>query len=581
MKIEVGKHAGFCRGVKEAINKTFTIARESDRIIYTDGELIHNPQTLKMLESSNVRILEGSEDLKNETVIIRAHGVSPERRLELKKKSKNLKNFTCRDVARVQSSIKKWTHKGYSVIIFGKKEHPEVIGLLGYAENGFVVNNKQDIKKLPNLKKVFIVSQTTMDLDSFSEISELLRKKYNIVEIENTICTATELRQNEVKELSKRNDCLLVIGGKNSSNTKRLYEIATKYTTAYFVERIEDLDKIDFTGIKNLGITAGASTPDWLISEFIEELYKRNRSLFPDVFMNIINFSLHSKLIASFGAFILSFAVADNLNVPFSFSISLLVSFYYLSMSLMNSFTNRFSFKIDNPGSYRFISRFKYVFLSLFIFSIIEIIYIAFTLGDNILILTLFSLILGVVYNLSFLPLQGVIKKIMSFREWDLLSLKSIVLAFAVTILLNGLYVLYTYPDIWDSLFKSDSFLQNFGFYFSVYYIFILMFTRQILFEMKSAQTDRLAGVSSILNIMSKEKVIKLLYILPLSLLLFMIIGIITTFYPIEKGKYFVAVIYNLFLLSIALKKQVFHNRTRFEFVIESNLFVAGMISFL
>ena len=180
MKIEVGKHAGFCRGVKEAVNKTFAITRETKENIFTDGELIHNPQTIKMLESKNVKILKQDENLKKiegKTVIIRAHGIPPERRNKLKEKADIVKNFTCIDVARVQSSVKKWSNRGYSVIIFGKKEHPEVIGLLGYSKHGFVVFNEEDIAKLPDLKNIFLVSQTTMDQDSFAKISKSLKKK--------------------------------------------------------------------------------------------------------------------------------------------------------------------------------------------------------------------------------------------------------------------------------------------------------------------------------------------------------------------------------------------------------------------
>ena len=360
-----------------------------------------------------------------------------------------------------------------------------------------------------------------------------------------------------------------------------MYEISKQYAKTYFIENVDELNNIDFSQIKKLGITAGASTPDWLITEFIEEIQNLNRKKLSSIFNNILSFSLHSNFIASFGTFILSFAVADNLDVPFSFNIGLLVSFFYLSMSLMNSFTNRFSFKIDNPVSYRFISKFKYIFLSLFILSIIAILYTAFTLGTYIFILTVFSILTGAIYNLSFLPLQGLIRKIMSFREWDLLALKSIVLAFTVTFLLNSLYLLNSISDIWVDLFEKKSFIYSYSFYFSVLYVFILMFIRQVLFEIKSAQTDRIAGVSSILNIMKKNNVKNLLYILSVILFLMIIIGIALGQYPIEKSKYIITVIYTVFLLSIALRKEMFHKRNKSELLIESNLFIAGIISIL
>jgi len=584
MRIEVGKHAGFCRGVKEAVDKTFSITRDFGGEIFTDGELIHNPQTLKLLESRNVRVIDDGDDLskiKDKTIIIRAHGVTPQRIRKLKTITKDLKNFTCRDVAAVQAIIKKWSNKGYSIIIFGKRAHPEVIGLLGYAKDGYVVYNKEEVKQLPDLDKVLIVSQTTMEQDAFSEICQTVKEKIKTVEIENTICSATELRQNEVKLLANRNDCVLVIGGKKSSNSKRLYEIGSKYTKTFFVESVSDLDQIDFKGIKKLGITAGASTPDWLITEFIDEIQKKNRSFFSKFLRNILNFSLHSNLIGAIGTFLLSLAVADILNVNISLNIGLLVSLFYLSMSLMNSYTNRNSFKIDNPGSYAFVSRFRYAFLSFFIISIMYIIYIAFQLGTDSVILIFFSLLLGAMYNLSFLPLRGVLRKIMFFRKWDLLALKSIVLAFAVTVLLNSLYILNNYSNLWSEFFQTSSFIYRLEFYFSVYFIFVIMFTRQVFFEFKSAQTDKIAGVSSILSIMKKENVIRLLYILPAFLILLIVVEIFRNTYLPSINKYFIVVAYNYLLLSLIMRRQTLHNRSKFEMIIESNLFIAGLISFL
>jgi len=584
MKIEVGKHAGFCRGVKEAVNKTFFISRELGGEIYTDGELIHNPQTLKMLEARNVNVIKDGEDLKKaegKTVIIRAHGVSPKRRSELESITDNLKNFTCRDVAVVQAIIKKWSNKGYSVIIFGKKTHPEVIGLLGYAKDGFVVYNNDDINKLPDLKKVLLVSQTTMDQDAFNGIANRIKKRFETVEVENTICAATELRQNEVKELAQRNDCVLVIGGKKSSNTKRLYEISSKYVQSYKLESIDELDSVDFKGVKKLGVTAGASTPDWLITEFIEEIQKRNKKFLPEVLRNILAFSLHSNFVGAIGSFLLSFVVADSLNIKSSINIGLLVALYYLAMSLMNSYTNRFSFKIDNPGSYEFVSRFRYLFLSFFIISIMYIFFIAIGLGLNATVLTGISLILGALYNLSFLPLHGLIKKFMFFRTWDIFALKSVVLAFAVTVLLNGLYVLSYSNDFWSNILNKNSFLYSIDFYFSFYFIFILMFTRQVLFEFKSAQTDKIAGVSSILSLMSRDRIIRLLYVLPIFPILLIGLEVFKGNYFSDINKYIIAIIYNYILLSLAMRQQIFHNRNKFEVIIESNLFIAGLISFL
>jgi 4-hydroxy-3-methylbut-2-enyl diphosphate reductase len=581
LHIEIGKYAGFCRGVKNAVNKTFDCARQSKGEIYTDGELIHNPQTLKMLESRQVHILKDNEleKARGKTLIIRAHGITPDRLIKLRSITETLKNFTCRDVGKVQGTIKKWSNKGYSIVIYGKKNHPEVIGLLGYANEGYVVFNSQDIDNLPKMGKVLLVSQTTMSQENFSAIYRLMIEKYPQMQIVNTICDATEKRQNEVLEMARRKDCLLIIGGKKSSNSKRLYEIAEKFTKAYFVETIEEIKKINFDGVKNLGVSAGASTPDWLIDEVVEEIQRQTQTPLIRFLKNLLFFSLYSNLFVALGAFVLSFAVADNLGVGFSLDISILVLFYYLSMSLMNTYTNRLSFKIDNFRSYNFIKRFKYIFSGLFVATFSGIIILAIHMSTEILALTLFSLLLGIAYNLSYLPLRAGSEKLLFFRKRNLLALKSLVLSFAVTVLLNGLTLLKHYPSPWINLTESREVLTGLGFYFSIYYVFLLMFTRQVLFEMKTVQSDRIGGVSSLINIMSRKTIIRLLFLLPTLLLCAMLIGVFLGTYPVGKIKYFFAVIYNYILVWLSVSKRMFHNRMLFELIVESNLYVAGLIS--
>lgn len=581
MHIEIGKYAGFCRGVKEAVNRTFACARQSKQKIYTDGELIHNPQTLDMLESRQVHMLtdDNLDKARGKTLIIRAHGISPQRHAQLRSLNGTVKNFTCRDVGKVQATIKKWSNKDYSVVIFGKKNHPEVIGLLGYAKKGYVIFDVMDIDKLPGIKKVLLVSQTTMSRGDFSNIQKEMVKKFPQLKVVNTICDATEKRQNEVKEMAKRNDCILIIGGKKSSNSKRLFEIAGQYTKAYFIEGVDEVKSINFTAIKKLGISAGASTPDWLIGEIVEEINRLTQRIFIRFFKNLIFFSLNSNLFVAFGAFILSLAVADNLGVNFSLDITMLVTFYYLSMSLMNTYTNRFSFKIDSSRNYIFISRYRIIFISLFMVSFTGILVIAVHLGKGILFLTLFSLALGIAYNLSYLSIKGGSDKILFFKKRDFLALKSLVLSFAVTILLNGLNLLKYYPQPWLNFQESKEVLTGLGFYFSIYYVFLLIFTRQVLFEIKTVQTDRIGGVSSLLNLMSKKTITRLLYLLPTLLLAAMLIGVVVGAYPPDKIKYFIAVLYNYFLVWFSLGKRMFHSRVLFELIVESNLYVAGLIS--
>jgi len=582
MNIEIGRYAGFCQGVKHAVNGAFAGARETDGEVLTDGELIHNPQTLELLKQHDVRVLgpgESLDQVRGRVVIVRAHGVPPERLEELHQVAAEVRNLTCRDVAKVQGVIRKYSRRGYGVVIFGKKDHPEVRGLMGYAEDGYTVMSRQEVEGLPELERVLVVSQTTMNQHAFAGICEAVAGRFEHVEIVNTICDATELRQNEVREMARRHDCILVIGGASSSNTRRLHEIASQHSRAMLVSDVIEVRKLPFGDVKSLGVTAGASTPDWLIHEVVEEVRRVTRRPLLRSARSLLLFTLYCKIFVAVGAYVLSYAVADNLGVPFSTDVAVLVSLYYLSMSLLNSYTARASLRIEDSRRYRFMHRWRHLFFAVFAAAYIGLLTIALRLGQDVLVLVLFSLVLGIGYNLSYLPLASSSRRILLVPQRDLLAIKSFVISFAVTILLNGLPLLRHYPDIPSDLASAAEVFKGLGFYFSLYYVFMLMFTRQALSEMRSAQTDRIAGVSSLLNIMHQRYVTLLLYALPTVLVAIMAVGLAAGVYPADKAKYFVAVGYNYLVLILSGQRKVVASHLTFELLLESNLYVAGLVA--
>ena len=280
MNIEIGKFAGFCDGVKHAVEQSFYHAAKTSDTIYVDGNLIHNPQTLDLLKKSGVETLTDSEDmsiLSGKTVIVRAHGVSPERREQLKSHASNIINLTCKYVSRAQGIVKKYSNNGYRIIIIGNSKHPEIIGVVGFAskDNTFVISKEEDINLLPeHSQKTLVIAQTTLEKSTFDRLVSLLQEKYNTKDIlvKNTICNATEIRQKEVVDIANRNDVVLIIGGFESSNTKNLYKIASSIKPSFYIEFKEDLEKIDLSIYNNIGIMAGASTPDWVIKEIANEI---------------------------------------------------------------------------------------------------------------------------------------------------------------------------------------------------------------------------------------------------------------------------------------------------------------------
>lgn len=286
IKIIRAKSAGFCWGVKRAIDIALEFAEEKNKKVFTDGPLIHNRQMMEKLQAEGIyevgdyqskSDLHINESEKEDAVmVVRAHGISPERRQYLKSLNMEFKDATCPDVGIIAGKIRLHRKKDYEIIIFGDPKHPEVIGLLGYTENkGYVVQTIQDINNLPPLgDKVCMVSQSTMFTHDFMELSSHLKILYPHVLIFDTICDATKERQSDILTLVKENaEAIIVIGGSHSANTLKLVTLSESYSIPTFhIETIKDLDLEAISHYKTIGITAGASTPEFLITEVCDTL---------------------------------------------------------------------------------------------------------------------------------------------------------------------------------------------------------------------------------------------------------------------------------------------------------------------
>lgn len=277
MQIRIAKKAGFCMGVRRAVNLVLKALKAEKAPLYTYGPLIHNPQTLELLSQLGVKDLQKLEDHTPYGVcILRAHGVPPEVKETLEKRFKII-DGTCPRVLKVQALAKRAVLEGKEVIIIGDKEHAEVKGILGYCEGrGYVVNSFQDIQNLPPLKNYLILSQTTQEEEIFEMLSQEILSKFPGGEVINTICNATEVRQREVKRLCQECEAIIVIGGRFSANTKRLAQIAeAEGKRVYLLERTEEIPLEEIKNIPSVGITAGASTPNWLINEVVDKLKEK------------------------------------------------------------------------------------------------------------------------------------------------------------------------------------------------------------------------------------------------------------------------------------------------------------------
>ncbi|TQV63463.1 MAG: 4-hydroxy-3-methylbut-2-enyl diphosphate reductase [Sulfurovum sp.] len=276
MEIKLASKYGFCFGVKRAIEIS-----EEHKGSVTYGPLIHNPDEIERLKKNfNIEVANNLKDINSEdVVIIRTHGI-PKNELEfLKKQNNKIIDATCPYVTKPQQIVLQMSNDGYSVVIFGDKEHPEIKGVVSYAgdknKNAFIVLDPLELESLPLKSKVAVVSQTTKKPQDFLKIVNSLILNHKEVRVFNTICNATFENQDAVKELAKEADVMIVIGGKHSSNTKQLHNIASlDCVDSYLIENKKELNAKWFINKKICGITAGASTPEWIVDEIVESIRK-------------------------------------------------------------------------------------------------------------------------------------------------------------------------------------------------------------------------------------------------------------------------------------------------------------------
>ena len=274
MRIEVADSYGFCYGVKRAID----IAEKHENSL-TYGPLIHNKDEINRLKDGfNIGLAEGMQDIKeNDTVVIRTHGIPKNELKVLKKQDNKVIDATCPYVTKPQQIVEEMSGSGYSVVIFGDKNHPEIKGVFSYAEGeqAFIVLDEAELKELPLRNKVAVVAQTTRKPEDFLKIVNYLILKHKEVRVFNTICNATFENQDAASDLAKDADVMIVIGGKHSSNTKQLHSISSQFCNdSYLIENESELSVEWFKDKKLCGISAGASTPDWIVQNVIKEIKK-------------------------------------------------------------------------------------------------------------------------------------------------------------------------------------------------------------------------------------------------------------------------------------------------------------------
>ena len=496
MVVKLAKTAGFCMGVRRAVDMVLDIARRKGKEnIYTYGPLIHNPQTVELLRMRGIAPVSHLDEIPEgwATIIIRAHGISPQEREKIREKGIRIIDATCPKVAHVQAIIKKHALLDYTVLIVGDGEHPEVNGLLGYTcGKGIVIGSRDEVDRLPELDRVCVVAQTTQSIVEYNEIVNRIKARFPDPVVFDTICNSTEQRQAEVKELAGQMDAMVIVGGKNSANTKRLARLSELTGVPTFhIETAEELKKMTMNSYERIGVSAGASTPNWIIDRVVDSITscqsqkrKKIRGL-----LNLWVFTIRCDIYSAIGAGCLSFTgmLLQKLNV--SILNILTTSFYVYAMHTLNRFINR---KTGSSiiGSFREELYRKHE--KLYLFTALLALFLAtissFIIGPAPFFLLLLISALGVLYNTRLLPENWRLKRLR-----DLPGSKNVSMAMAWGTVATVL------PQIEIDLAITPGMIVAFLF------VFTMVFIRSAMSDTLDIQSDRLIGRETIPALIGKE----------------------------------------------------------------------------
>jgi 4-hydroxy-3-methylbut-2-enyl diphosphate reductase len=573
MKIIIAKTSGFCMGVRRAVEMVLDAPEKNENPICTYGPLIHNPQVLDVLESKDISALNDIPENGSGTILIRAHGVPPQTKAKLKDSGFKVLDATCPRVIKVQTIIRKHAKKNYASIIIGDKNHPEVTGLLGYAgEKGYVVGSLEELEALPAFENAIIVAQTTQNTQLFEAVKSWTAKKHPNYKIFETICGSTELRQAEVKRLAESVDVVIVVGGRESGNTKRLVEIAQQTgKPAYHIETDKDVGTInyhDLSSAQRIGIAAGASTPNWIIKKVykaLESLLIKRQRGWRRALYRMQRFLLLTNIYVSLGAGFLSYACSKLLGIGQYFPYIIISILYIQSMHIFNHLIGSQSDQFNDPERARFYLTYKWLLSILAIVSGAAGLIIAYTLGIIPFLILLVMSLMGLSYNLPLFPKGFTYIKYRRIR--DIPGSKTLLIALAWGVVTAVL------PPL--SVEKQFSWISGLIFLWSVGIVFV----RTAFFDILDMQGDRIVGKETIPILLGEKHSIRLLKIV---LVVLVAILLLSAGLQLISRLGFLLILCPAFLYIIL---SVYENRwmlpsIKMEFLIESTFVMTGILSF-
>jgi len=572
MKIVIAKTSGFCMGVRRAVEMVLDAPEKHQGPISTYGPLIHNPQVLELLAQKGIASLEEIPTRGDGTVLIRAHGVPPQTKRALKEAGFKVLDATCPRVIKVQSIIRKHAKRGAATIIIGDKNHPEVMGLRGCAgDQGYVAADLAELQALPEFAQAIIVAQTTQNTRLFETVKQWTASHRPHYRIFNTICDSTERRQAEVKRLAESVDAVIVVGGRSSGNTRRLYEIA-RHTgkPAFHIENETELESLDLTPLmnaENIGITAGASTPNWIIKKVYRSLenllFKRRRGWHRALY-SAMRAALLTNLYVSLGAGCLCYACIKMLAIP-RYAPYVFIAFLYVqSMHILNHLTGNRADRYNDPDRANFYHDHRRLLTCLAIAAGAAGLVLAYSQGLFPFIALLVMSMMGLSYNIRLVPRQ--FTRLVYRRIRDIPGSKTLLIAMAwgvVTAVLPTLAVTGTLT--WSAALI-------FGWAAG------LVFVRTALFDILDMQGDRLVGKDTIPILLGEKDSLRLLKTM---LVLLAAIPGLSSLLGLAGPLGYLLILCPVFfyILLAAYEKGAMLPGTRLEFLVESQFVLAGALA--
>ena len=570
MKVRLATTAGFCMGVRRAMEITLAEANRGKGPLFTYGPLIHNSQVLELLESKEVRAVDDINAVKRGTMIIRAHGIPPKDRKILKHSGLRIIDATCPKVAQVQAIIRYHAKKGYTVVIVGDRGHAEVIGLKGYGEgNAYVIDSEAEVASLPLTQRLILVAQTTQNERIYGEITKTIRKRYPDAIIFNTICDATSERQKEIKTLAGQVDGIVVVGGYHSGNTQRLAQISMESGKPTFhVETEKELDKARLSTMDVIGVTAGASTPNWMIRNVVKEIEAirgRGETWLGRWTKKGLKFLLLSNIMVALGAFCLSLA-ANIISGRKPDVIHPSLSFLYIyGMRVFNRFLDKGAGTYNDPEMAGFYKRHK-VFLTLSgITAIIGALMISFHMGTAILVAMAALSLLGVIYSIPLVPLS--VRDLWKYTKMrDIPGSKNLMEALAWAAVIVVVPLLELLDLHWSNALVA--------------FLFVMMtaFVRAAFFDILEVQGDLVVGVETLPITLGERRTLLLLKAIIVSTALILIIAPLAG----ATGNFSFLMLMPLAALSVLLvvyEKGRIQHGPLLEYLVEGNFLLAGILA--